>query len=149
MFGVFRYDNFRFDQGLRYATRSWATMPLTIAGHAPSSNSLPLDTFGAVPIASTMNLHVERGPNAGMTLYVANNEVGGSATLFVAGLPTASGSSPLFIEGFGGTVTATAPLALPNVVVPAPTNSQTTLAIPKTSGPAAETLRLYINGWRP
>jgi hypothetical protein len=106
-------------------------------------------TPGAVAIGDDMNLHIERGPYAGMTLVMQNNGATLEAPLFISGQPFSVAQSDLFIEGFGGTTTGQATLVIPNVKQPTPFNGQATLVIPKSTGLTTQLLRLYINGWTP
>lgn len=106
-------------------------------------------TPGAVAIGDDMNLHIERGPYAGMTLIMQNNGAVLEAPLYIVGQPFATAPSDLFIEGFGGTTTGQATLVIPNVKEPIPFDGEATLVIPKTAGLTTQLFKLYINGWTP
>ncbi len=135
---------------------TYASLPLYVANdYAAAGRMVKLyiagfgTTPGATPLSAAMNLHLERGPEAGFELFLANNYVEATAPLFIAGRPTANGQTTLFIEGFGGSSDASMNLVIPNVSVPTSIDGQTTLVIPAVSSGEAATLKLYINGWRP
>lgn len=106
-------------------------------------------TPGAVPLGSQLGLYVQRGPNAGMYLYVENKWSGSSLPLVIAGHPDLDGQAPLFIEGMGGTITGNVPLSIPVVSSPVTRTGQLTLAIPKVVGPLSGTVPVSIVGWNP
>jgi hypothetical protein len=106
-------------------------------------------TPGATTASKSMNLFVQRGSYAGATLYVENLTVGISAPLFVTGGVTITKTAPLFVIGWGDTVTASATLVIPQVVQPTTATKQTTLVIPQVVGAATQSHTLYVCGWKP
>jgi hypothetical protein len=103
---------------------------------------------GYMPFSESLGLFIERGPNAGMTLFLCNNNLGASAPLFIIGAPLTSFPLPLFIQGYGGTPTGNVPMSIKGDVFKQVT-SATTLVIPAVVGFTPESAQLYIHGFEP
>lgn len=101
---------------------------------------------GYMPQSESVNLFVQRGPNAGITFYVENKSSAVVANLFINGVPALSDSLPLIMAGEGREVNMASPLCVTGEEFYI-TNSATTLVVPGTVGFVAERATLYINGF--
>lgn len=102
---------------------------------------------GFFPVEASLNLHVERGPSAGLPLAVCNNNVASSLPLYVLGAPAVTASLPLFVLGPGGDLDGSLPLF---VVGDSGTSIENSveLAIPVTHDIRDESLPLYVHGYQ-
>lgn len=73
-------------------------------------------TPGAIPLGSSLNLHIERGPQGSVDLYLKCDGAEGSIPLFLTGHPGIDGSIPVYISGDGGTLAGAVDLSMPAVV---------------------------------
>jgi hypothetical protein len=133
-----------------------ASLPLLIENHVLRTDSDLLlyiagdgVTPGAIPFGADLNLYVQRGPNGGIPLYIANNWAGASLPLFVACHPSVGGQAPLFIQGMGGDVSQSMTLVIPEVSAPLTVNAQVPMSIPKVVGRQPNSVPLYVVGWKP
>lgn len=103
---------------------------------------------GYYPTDNSVNMHVARGPEAGMDFFLCNKELENSTHLFVYGQPWSSTSTTLFVRGEGGTADGQATLAIPNVVVPVSINASQNLLVPNVVGYQQLSTKLFIRGFQ-
>ncbi len=132
---------------------------------------------GYIPHDEALNLFIQRGPNAGIELFICNTQTVKSVPLFISGSIRISTtpfniysggalygrdryrrhtfgpdiirnpSPTLFIEGFGALETDSITMFIAGSV-PQVITGQTTLVIPSVSGPVFATTTLYTHGFR-
>lgn len=102
---------------------------------------------GYVPRGKSMGLYINRGPNAGMTLYLANNNETNSTPLFISGHPVVERSATLVITGLGGEVYGTSPLSIRFVSTPSYVFGEATLVMPRVVDGVFGSSVLYVHGW--
>lgn len=81
----------------------WDFIPLSIA-----VDGIP----GYLNWDGDLNLYVERGPTGGCNLFISGGEFEKDFPLYIAGLPSESSQSDLFVSGEGGMVTGSPTLYL-------------------------------------
>lgn len=113
---------------------------LYIAGAGVNPGYLPAES-------PSLNMHVARGPNAGMTLYVSNNLINGSVPMFISTHAAANQSKVMFVKGEGGTPSQQTTLVIPSVLGATIINQSSVLSIPKAIGGQKNQTDLFISGW--
>lgn len=116
---------------------------------------------GAFPFSDSLGLFIQRGPQGGIPMFVQGISLpadymsqGGIpvagqiplAVLGVAGPATLTGTSPLFVSGFGGDLSQTVKLFIDGDVFHAITGTST-LALPNVVGFQPSSAALYVNGF--
>lgn len=126
--------------------------PLYVRCEPPFASFLPISVSGdgvfpgSLPVSSPMNLFVQRGPQAGCTLFIANGGIESSAPLSISGVPASSGTTTLTVSGDGGTPTGSVDLSIDGVDL-AEANASATLAIPQAVGAPSATTTLFVGGF--
>lgn len=101
---------------------------------------------GYNPYGESMNLFVERGPNAGITLYIENKVIASNVPFYIYGAPSIAQSASLFTEGFGGDLAGNVPF-ITQGQVPINATLVTTLTLPDVVGFQPSSATLYTNGF--
>lgn len=101
---------------------------------------------GYTPAVSALNLFVQRGPNAGIPLFLCNNNMDISLPMYVKGAPMLSGTLDMFLLGPGGGNTANITMFVNGGTANSYSDS-VTMVIPETTGLITASSTLYVNGF--
>src|SRR5262249_17938638 len=115
-----------FPMFVRSEPPTYDVIPLTLQGPAGSS--------GFLPVEGSLNLHVERRPQAGFTMFLQQSGQEATLGMCITGRPWDQDQVDLFIGGDGGSPNAQVAFAIPVMSDWSPLNSDLHLSIPKAVG---------------
>jgi hypothetical protein len=126
---------------MRAEPPTYGVMPLALRG--------PEGSNGFHAAEGSMDLFVERGPEAGFTMVIANKEVEAQVEMSITGMPWQHAQADLYVCGEGGSLDADAPLSIPGVHAPVLVGEAADLWMPDVVGFADESTTLFMSGWKP